>query len=428
MNSNSTTIVQQFVYNVYLFFMVACFLAFVPPIMHINLRTTALYLAVTTLVIKSYKTSAVFSLIKKNNIILCFILLALCALLTYYQQRTSLFNSLAGRVAPADHLTPFLSIVVISLFCVVEFKSFKQFSYIWICLFIVQSAIILTSVVSYSFRMFIYDHFYFGDNRFEETIEAGTRIMGIGIYAANGSLVMSTSCILLVALKIRNQISDRLFYACYLLIFSATMFTGRTGMLVELAVFFYYSIFHGRSLKKTFWTVIAVFGVAGIGSSILSSLDSQTASEIYEWITAAFNEESRESIMEGVEKGGFPPISYDTLVGTGIKTGYVYDGKTYSPDSGYIRSWISLGIFGFCAYYYAIWKLLTASKLRMCPAPIKFFCLFVILIAFIVEYKEPFFMRMRFPLIAFALPLFMAKEQKAFYRSGPLNNINSLDQ
>ena len=427
MNSNNTTKVQQYFYNVYLLFMVACFLAFVPPIMHINLRTTALYLAATTLVIKSYKTYTAFSLIKKNNIPFCFILLFLCALLTYYQQHTSIFNSSAGRVSPEDHITPFLSIVVISFFCVVEFRSFKHFSYTWICLFLVQSAIILTSVVSYSFRMFIYDHFYFGDNRFEETIEAGTRIIGIGIYAANGSLVMSTSCILLIALKIRNEISDKLFYACYLIIFSATMFTGRTGMLVELALFFYYSIFHGHSLKKTIWSVIAVFGVAGIGSSILSSIDSETASYIYEWITAAFNEESRSSIMEGVEKGGFPPISHDTLVGTGIKTGYVYNGKIYSPDSGYIRSWISLGIFGFCAYYYAIWKLLTAPKLRMCPASVKFYCLFVILIAFIVEYKEPFFMRMRFPLIAFALPLFMAKEQKIFHRSGQLKNISSLE-
>ena len=354
----------------------------------------------------------VLSMLNTSRLLKSFCLLLFCALITYYHRSSIDVDKFDGRVlTPQNYLTFVMSIFVFSLYCVIEFNSLVNFAKVWIGIFIMESFSIFFALVSESYRMYVFEHFFYGDARFESGIEMGTRIIGIGICAANGSLIMSTACIILVLLKIKNQISDGYFYISYLIIFTATMFIGRTGMLVEIALFVYHLINSGISLVKVFKAGVGVSLVIALMTSLLSKVSPDTSEYLYMWITAAFDEETQLIVKDGIEKTGIPPITSDIIYGTGKSTGYVYEGVRYNADSGYIRSLIALGIFGFTAYYYAIWLFFRSPIINYQSSKIRYYVFFVIFLMFFVEYKEPFIMMMRFPWIIFVTSLFLAKEQ-----------------
>lgn len=373
-------------------------------------RRLVLIVAIITLFVKSKESKLVLSFLNKPKIQRSAILLTFCAFLTYIHHLNSAATSAYGHIEYWYYFFNLLYILVFALYCAVEFRSLKELAIVWVGIMIVESFVIYYAVINTPFRIFIYENFYWGDDRFAKTVEWGSRIVGIGIHSATGSLTMSTAALLLMFMKIKGKIRDGLFYICFLLIFIATAFIGRTGMMVELGLFAFYFIFYGHSVKKQLLTIISA-SIVFIGITYMAKItDTGFGEGLLNWILGVFDSEMRGEALRGISSNGFPPLSFDSIFGTGITTGYHFDGKIYSPDSGYIRMWISIGIIGFLAYYFAMFYMMTSPRLRLLPNDDCRFLWFAVFLAFFVEYKEPFMMKYIFPWFIITMYLVAIKD------------------
>ena len=381
-----------------------------PIISVITSRRLVLIVAIFMLIIKNEKAQKIWRSLHKIRMQRCAILLSICTLITFVHNLSNITTSLYGHIEYWYYLFNMLYILVFSIFCAVEFKTIKEFALVWLTIMVVESFAIYYAIINSSFRLFLYNTFYWGDDRFEKTIEWGSRIIGIGIHSASGSLTMSTAVVLLMFLKLRNRINDILFYICFLIIFVATAFIGRTGMIVEIGVFVVYLLYQGHSMKKQLTAVILLFAIVWGITYLANSADTGYGGVLIDWITAVFDSQSRSEIVHGISRKGFPPLSFDSLFGTGLSTGYRYNGLVYSPDSGYIRIWISIGMIGFVSYYLAMYYMLSTPKTAYLFKDERRFILFAIIIIFIVEYKEPFMMQYVFPWFIMSISLLSIKD------------------
>lgn len=375
-------------------------------------RRVSITVAIISVIVRSTKTKAVLACIDKKKVQKLLVLFLFCTIFTFVHSLNLVSRSPWGQIEYWYYLFILMYVFLFAIYCVVEYDNFQEFAKVLLGVILLESISIYAALVSAPFRVYLYEHFFFSpDDRLENSISEGYRIMGIGISQAGGSLKMSIATIFLVALKMKNQISDFWFFVLYFIIFSATMFIGRTGTLVELSLFIFYFIHQVRSVKVQVLSIITILGVLTGGAYLLSIADIANSDMLIEWMLGAFDEERFNGTMEGIHTGGFPPLSLDTFLGTGLSVGYSIDGNTYYPDSGYIRMWICLGVFGFLAYYIAIYAMLTSPKIKGIKKDLRHLVLFVILIAFIVEYKEPFFMKYIFAWSIMILSLFLAKEK-----------------
>lgn len=304
----------------------------------------------------------------------------------------------------------FLYVFLFGLFCVIAFVDSKEFMMTWSTVMVLQSIIILISLTSPALREFLYNYCYTGDDRMEKMMESGTRLMGIGIHSSMGSVVMASACIMLIYLKIRKNIPNTIFITYYLLIFAATLFVGRTGMLVELAALIAFFLVD-KNIKRNL-AILSVLSlvVVILVYMLLSSLDEVVAESLYSWFTMTSESGGLEGTVSGIARHGWPPLNPELLFGTGIYVGYNYNGILYDPDSGYIRMYMAIGVIGLVCHYLALYYLLSAPKYKYSKVMNRYFMI-VLLIAYAIEYKEPYFWAYILPWAIFTIRLFDSNEK-----------------
>lgn len=413
--------ISQIIRFLYHFIVLFCFMTEIPMVGPLTTRRFALVVALGVIVLKWSKVRAVLSCVNKRRLFNSFILLLICVLITYFHHMDIVMNDNNTYIEYWYYVYIILYVFVFSLYCIVDFKSIREVALVWVAIMGVEAVAIYAAAISTPVRLVLYELFYAGDDRFEKSIEWGTRIVGIGIHSSTGSITMSATMVLITYLRIKDRISFYFYLLISFVLISSTMFIGRTGVLVELLIMAFYLLFYGVSIKK-----IAYIGLSGLllfsfVIYLLQSSDSSNSDALLEWMTEALNAEKRKDIVAGVEQGGFPPFTPEFIFGTGLATGYNAEGVTYTSDSGFIRMWMSIGLVGFVAYYYAMFLLLTTAKIKKCCRGTKRFLYFVILVAFVIEYKEPFMMKYIFPWAIMTVGLFMSKENKV--EQAALKNI-----
>lgn len=300
----------------------------------------------------------------------------------------------------------FTNVLLFGFFCVLAFGSAKKFILSWTLLMVLQSVVVLISLNSPTLRYFIYENLYTGDDRMEKAVEFGSRLMGIGIHSATGSVVMASACIMLVYLKLRDQINTIIFLLLYVLIVMGTIFMGRTGMLVELVVLLAYFFTNG-SVKRN---LLIGMGVLVIGVYLLTWLKDSVSEGVYNWITLSAENSNFEATMEGLGKSGWPPINTELIFGSGIFRGYRYQGVIYENDSGYMSMYTAVGIVGSLIFYIGLYYLMSSPKYYSCKKT-NIMLIGVMIIAYVIEYKESFFWAYILTWTIFTLRLFESYEK-----------------
>ena len=301
----------------------------------------------------------------------------------------------------------FLYIPVFATYCVVKFKSARRFARTYVPIIVLQSFVIFTAAINKTFRLFVYEHFYFGDDRFEKTITFGTRIMGINLHSASGSLILAGACILLTYLALKREINLLLHMITYAIIVGATIFVGRTGLYIEIFVFVFYMFLSAKSVKKTMLSFGAVALCVVVLSLVLGRIDPLIADTIKNW---AGNAKNIGILFSNLSKQSFPNFTPLMIFGTNVMQGVLPDGQIMFSDSGYLMIITALGIIGAVGYYSCVLNIFSSSLKLLPKSQIKLFLIVILCIVFAVETKEPFINKYIFPWMLTLLLMFSTNE------------------
>lgn len=395
---------------IFRFIIIFGFLFNINIIPHVSSTNLCSLIAIIYLVQHKNVTSRALYLFKEymNYFLIAVILCSLICLINgaVYSANSGVVDELQlGRLIPV-----FIQVIGFSLFCMVEFHRFMDFAKVMICVFVVQVVAVFLSVVNPVVRMYLYEHFYFGDDRFDYTVMQGTRFLGIALNSASGSIICSIIIAVLCGLKIRSEIKDWVFWLLTWLFMTMTFFIGRTGVLVEIGMLSSIYIYEKKGIKNLIYIgVLAAFILMSI-NQILSKMESQVAEDIWMWMTNPYSEEGRENTLSGIA-AHIPSFSKELVFGTNVMRGKLPFGDYVQADSGYVKMYCALGIVGSFLYYSAYLTLLISGISRL-PRKSKFFIYVLVCLAFIVEYKQPFFLMSSFTWAILTIGLFLKREYR----------------
>jgi hypothetical protein len=225
------------------------------------------------------------------------------------------------------------------------------------------------------------------------------RAMGFAsVGGASFSVIQSTGVISLLILDRLNSFKffkRILLWISILIVFISIFFIGRTGLFISIFAILVYFISLGFKLKNVMIAAIVFFAAIQINylnliESLTSNIDGFKSELFVTWIESSFQLKGNET-AEDLNKMPVPPISFQTIIGTGRvvdKNGF---GNASGHDSGYIQTYFSLGLFlAFC--FYISYMLFLGYQIQKQ----KKLYLFVF-VMFLIEFKEPFIFNYSFP-------------------------------
>lgn len=385
-------IIKQLIEHIFLFLILFFFLFELPVISGTTTRRLAIAISLIYLLFR-LKKKDYRNCINSSRIILFTIFLSVAALILCVNQINVIKNVNYVYLEFHYFLYIYLYILIFSIFCLTAFRDINHFSIVYIVILLIQSIIIFYSLLNDEFRMSLYEHYYAGDDRFEQTVAKGTRIIGIGLHSSMGSVILSTGTFLLVLQKLNNRIGNLLFIISFLTISFSTALIGRTGLLMVVISFCFYIIYEKNKIHKSINITLLILLTFGIVSYILTVLDPVVAEILSNWITNAFRSEYQNEVASYIFNQGSPPLGVETILGTGVIRGYTPSGSIVNSDSGYLKYYSGIGVVGSFFYYYSLCLLLRSPKISMLKKFEKRLVLLLILTAFIIEYKEPYFQK-----------------------------------
>lgn len=369
-----------------------------------------LVIVCATLFIKRHKVKTILQNLDKHSISKAKILLMGVLIITC-------IHSLGNQYANCEYFSPFeiitivIGIMAVGIWCVLEIKSFDRFIFLLSAVGLIQGISVFISFVYAPFQSFIIDNFMteeFVSKVEEADIADLARTPGIGLAWSSGSLIMSFCCLGLIALKARERISTIEFAVAYSIIMGGTALMGRTGLIVELCFLLYFCVTSGKKSVVLGIVLSGILGLLGL-NWLMSQIDPVIAEATQRWMFAFLDGEAVSRTNEGVTKDGFPPFSLDFLIGTGVRYGH-YEGYNFYADSGYIKSYTSIGIIGMLCYYGGLLNLMLSGFSTLISKNIKRLLYLAVLALLIVEYKEPFFKFFTYSWVVFTMGLLYTNE------------------
>ena len=408
-----SSVVRSSFFYVFQFFFLLGFLLEYPIVGLITSRRICLIVAIILLLSRK-RLNFILSCINVRNHIRFILLFCLCIFISYIHISTIAFKDDGySRLFEIRYFFfIYLYVFVFGLYCAVVFKSFKRFAFLWISIILFESISVFLAVSSNVINVFFYMLFP-GDGRFEMSADHGSRIIGFGIMGSMGSIIMSTGCLVLALSKHIKIINSFVFYLLYVVFVAATVFIGRTGVILEVAILFFFSIIGERLKGFLIFIIISAIALITI-LIILGNMDSLRAEGFQKWMTGAITEESRSRTFETLYGTGIAPFSLDMIWGLGVMRGRDQYGVYHITDSGYIMTYTAIGIVGFVAFYLGLLFLLLIPKTKNIKFETKYLFYILILIAYFIEIKEAYFLKYIYTWVLFtSMLLFAVDKEKA---------------
>lgn len=194
-----------------------------------------------------------------------------------------------------------------------------------------------------------------------------------------------------------------------LLVFAAaacagsTLLTGRTGLILTVA-FVPVLLLGPLVASRRLWLPLLILFVVWVGLStpgarFLRERNPALARTV-EWSTGALRLLWSDPSVRDVATQPVPPLSLETMVGTGLVVGPV--GNASGNDSGYVQTYFALGLV-MAAAFYSTWLGLCARRLAAARERIALGVLIALM--FVTEWKEPFIFKYTYPFLVLGLLL-----------------------
>lgn len=246
------------------------------------------------------------------------------------------------------------------------------------------------------------------------------RAMGFAsVGGASFSVIQSTGVISLLILNKLNDLSFLhrfLLWVSILVIFVSIFFIGRTGLFISIIATFIYILSLQLKLKNIAVVVMFLFLAFQINyinliDNLTSNIDGFKSELFVNWIENSFKLKGNETASD-LNEMPIPPLSFETIIGTGRVLDISGFGNASGHDSGYVQTYYSLGlllaVFFYSAFFvFLIYQIKIQNQFKTEKQTFLYLLVFVV---FIVEFKEPFIFSYSFPFFVLTSILVYSKQ------------------
>ena len=302
----------------------------------------------------------------------------------------------------------FISVLIIPKVINCFFSSTEYFCKCLVYATMIQSLIVILSFVFPSVRVWLESIQSFTFERYS------WRIVGLGIAGAGGSVYLC--CGLIANTYILKFAKSRIiFFVSYFINLFSIMLVGRTGFYVAIVLLAYLIVYNSSNIVQRFKTNLKMFGVCiAFIVIVIASLYyvKDINLSLFQYTTARLFEISKEdntlkTLIDEIKT--VPPISLQTLVGTGIVRGTTSTGLYFWHDSGYIKRYASIGLI-FAIISYIAFIIYIKLMIKNVEKKKKNFIWLCILLLYIIEFKEPFMFMLAYPFTMVMMGKLISKE------------------
>lgn len=308
------------------------------------------------------------------------------------------YNSIGANNSALTHYINFFIMIVVLpyIFCGVE-KNFDRFATALIIATVIQSFIVIASFSVPQIRTYLFQIQSFDDDFLS------TRIVGLGIAGAKGSIYLITGFIINVYYLLFYK-RDIKFILSAVIIFVATLLVGRTGFYVGL-VLIVYLIFVGmmkilnKEAIKIFIRIIAVMVIICFSLFLSSKFISINLDSLSYTINRLSELWTTRRTFEIIAEMNVPILTIELLFwGHGFEKGY-QNGIKIWHDSGYIQRYFSLGLLPAVFSYFILLRYIVRLIRCLENKNKSIFWLLIVSILVVIEYKEPFIYALALPFV-----------------------------
>lgn len=312
--------------------------------------------------------------------------------------------------------------VITPVFLSKWFKDSKEFLQIFLLATTLQSVIATFSFFNPLVKQNILNIIIVGGNDMEEIIYRAISFSG----ASGAALSVIQFCgvfsgLILLKSFTHSIKNSALIWICVVVTLLSTLIIGRTGLLCSLLSIIVFSV-PQFNFRKLVWFSGIIILVTQI--NFLTILESQTESisgfnvEFFlNWIEEAFTVKDNHT-ANVIQEMPIPPLSINTIMGTGEVFNTEKLVNSSGNDSGYIQTYYSLGIIMAIIFYISYFMfLISETKTKNL-----FSILFFVFLMFIIEFKEPFIFKYILPFFILTL-IFLSKNKDEVVQQKLLKKI-----
>lgn len=315
--------------------------------------------------------------------------------------------------------------IVTPMLLVQTLKDPKEFFHLITIACVLQAFIAIFSFINPTIKAMLYDLVIFTANFDENQTLRAVALSSVG--GASLSVVQSFGVI--SGLFLFKYYSPKFMQGVFLfvgifVITLSTLIIGRTGLVVSLiSILGYFLSF--KMKPKTFTVVASVFilftqiDLIRLTDKLMKDVDGFNIELFTAWIENAFSIKNN-ATTEDLSSMPIPPISFETIIGTGRVADPVLGVNASGHDSGYIQAYYSMGlvlaILFYLSYAYFLSKAIRSSN---------FPTFYVLLpLVFLLEVKEPFIFQYTLPFFVLSSILVVTKtSQSSFNQYSICKNI-----
>ena len=296
---------------------------------------------------------------------------------------------------------------IITPFLFVNFtKSRNEFLYLISFAVAIQALLSVFSFINPSIKSLFYNLVIFTSNFDEDQVLRAVAFASIG--GAGLSVIQSVGVIASLVLLKTNKFglykSVLLWFIITIIVISIVLI-GRTGLFISFLCLLIYFISEIKSFKNIVvisLIVIAVYQINLINllENLTSDVDGFNVDMFTAWIENAFKIKNNDT-SEVLASMPIPPITFQTIIGTGRVVHESGVENASGHDSGYIQTYYSLGLL-ISVFFYTIYSFFLRYQIRRKS---NMYLYILVLIMFMIEIKEPFIFQYVFPFFVLSMIL-----------------------
>jgi len=168
----------------------------------------------------------------------------------------------------------------------------------------------------------------------------------------------------------------------------STVFVGRMGLIISAVFIFGYLLFSFSIIKIRNWAyiclgILVIYQLISSLSFYVSRIDNFNEDYFLNWAFGSFI--GKDTSFEDIANQPIPPISIETVFGTGMVTGPDGISNASGHDSGYVQTYYSMGLILSVTFY-----LFLAYVLALYVKGHGVIAWLLFMVIFVIELKEPF--------------------------------------
>lgn len=278
-----------------------------------------------------------------------------------------------------------------------------------------QSILSILSFINPAVKSLFYSLIIYTSNYDEDLTLRAVGFASIG--GASLSVIQSLGVITaLILLKINDfkLYKTIQIWLSIILIVLSTILIGRTGLFISLLCIVIYFITEIRSIKNVLVFFLIVFLFYQIDAieflaDATKNVNNFNVEMFTEWIETAFKVKGNDT-TDALASMPIPPISTETILGTGKVVNSSGIGNASGHDSGYIQAYYSLGLL-VAILFYISYLLFIVNHIKKVNNK---YLYILVIVMYVIEIKEPFIFHYIVPFFVLSMILVWGKLKKSY--------------